>query len=84
MFADDTMLYIDCSEDSFRNAFSVLDSFKAMSGLKVNDEKTQMIWIGSRAKCGTVFIRDRNFVWDPGTFKVLGITFSTDVGEIVN
>lgn len=29
-------------------------------------------------------MRDRNFIWDPGTFKILGITFSTNLKEIVN
>jgi len=25
---------------------------------------------------------DRNFVWDPGTFKVLGVSFSTETEDI--
>ena len=29
-------------------------------------------------------MRDRNFVWDPGTFKILGITFSVNINQIVN
>ena len=28
-------------------------------------------------------MRDRNFVWDPGTFKILGINFSTNLSDIV-
>jgi hypothetical protein len=27
-------------------------------------------------------MRDNNFIWDPGTFKVLGIMFSTDTTKI--
>ena len=27
-------------------------------------------------------MRDRNFIWDPGTFKTLGIHFSTKTEEI--
>merc|ERR1712240_193409 len=30
------------------------------------------------------FMRDRNFIWDPGTFNILGITFSVNVNEIAN
>jgi hypothetical protein len=28
------------------------------------------------------FMRDKNFIWDPGTFSVLGIMFSTDTTKI--
>ena len=84
LFADDTALFLDGSESSFKNAFEVLDNFSAMSGLKINNEKTQIVWIGSSIGCGTRFMRDRNFVWDPGTFKILGITFSVNINQIVN
>ena len=30
-----------------------------------------------------VYMRDRNFIWDPGTFKILGIVFSTNLSEMV-
>ena len=84
LFADDTSLFLDGSEASFRHAFEVLDKFSTMSGLKINNEKTQIMWIGSSIGCGVRFMRDRNFIWDPGTFNILGITFSVNVNEIVN
>ena len=28
-------------------------------------------------------MKDRNYIWDPGTFKVLGISFSTTINSIV-
>ena len=83
LFADDTTLFLDGSEESLKNAFQVLDNFSAMSGLKINNEKTQIVWIGSNVGCGIRYMRDRNFIWDPGSFKVLGITFSVDLNDIV-
>ena len=83
LFADDTTLFLDGSEESLKNAFQVLDAFSAISGLKINNEKTQIVWIGSSIGCGIRYLRDRNFIWDPGSFKILGITFSVDLDEIV-
>ena len=84
LFADDTTLFLDGSEESFDSAFEVLDSFSAMSGLQINNEKTKIVWIGSRIGCNVRYMRDRNFIWDPGTFDILGITFSVKMEEIVN
>ena len=83
LFADDTTLYLDGSENSFREAIHVLDLFAAFSGLKINNDKTQIIWIGNRRRCGVRFMRDRNFIWDPGSFKILGIIFSINLDEMI-
>ena len=55
-----------------------------MSGLRVNEEKTQVVWIGSRTNCRVWFLRNTNyFCWDPGIFnKVLGIKLCTDTDYI--
>ena len=47
-FADDTTLFLDDSEISLQLALNVLEIFGIYSGLKVNKEKTQLIWIGSK------------------------------------
>ena len=82
LFADDTTLFLDGSEKSFTEAIATLELFSKMSGLKINNEKTQISWIGRCRNCKVEYLRDRNFIWDPGTFKTLGITFSTNVDEI--
>jgi hypothetical protein len=82
-FADDTTLYLDGSERSFLETINVLTKFSQISGLKINLDKTQIIWIGSRKNCGIQYMRDKIFVWDPGTFKILGVKFSTDINSIV-
>ena len=77
LFADDTTLYLDGSEQSFNEAIRTIELFSSMSGLKMNNDKTQIAWIGSRKNSNVKFMRDKNFIWDPGTFKVLGVLFST-------
>ena len=49
----------------------------------MNYEKTQIVWIGSRKNSNIRYMRDKNFIWNPGIFKVLGINFSVNIEEIV-
>jgi exonuclease III len=81
-FADDTTVCLDGSEESFCEAIRVLEAFTTFSGLKMNTEKTQVIWIGSLKKSRKRYLRDKNFCWDPGIFKILGVKFSTDLERI--
>ena len=46
-FADDATLYLDGKEESFRESVNVLVIFASMSGLKINFDKTNAVWIGS-------------------------------------
>jgi len=69
--ADDTILFLNSSEQSFNNAFWTLQKFVEMPGLKINNDKTRVISIGSKKKFQVQFIRDMNFCWDPGTCSVL-------------
>jgi hypothetical protein len=82
-FADDTALSLDGSRQSFVQAIEMLQRFAKMSGLNINYEKTQAIWMGNMKNSPIRYLRDMNFCWDPGIFKYLGIYFSTNYGEIV-
>ena len=82
-FADDTALSLDGSEQSFVEAIHTLNIFADISGLKINIEKTQIVWLGNQRGRGLRYMRDKNFIWDPGTFRYLGIIFSVQVGDIV-
>ena len=81
-FADDTSLFLDGSEKSLKEAMMMLDKFAEVSGLRVNHDKTQIIWIGSMKNSQQRYMRDSNFQWNPGVFKVLGIKFSTNISLI--
>ena len=47
-FADDTSIFLDGSHQSLNNTLEVLDKFANISGLKINYDKTQLVWIGSK------------------------------------
>ena len=82
-FADDTALYLDGSQKCFEACISCLENFTKLSGLKMNFEKTQIVWIGSQKNSNVRYMRDKNFIWNPGIFKMLGISFSVNVKNIV-
>ena len=46
-------------------------------------DKTKAVWIGSRRNSKLRFMPEINLDWNPVTFTVLGVVFSTDVLEIV-
>ena len=53
--------------------------FANISGLKINFEKTQLVWIGSK-KFDTSSIKTKwKLLWGKQTFKLLGINFNTDL-----
>ena len=47
-FADDTTLILNGSRASFGAALDTLAFYANISGLKINDSKTKIIWIGSK------------------------------------
>ena len=49
-FADDATILLDGSSSSLQATMNVLEIFGSFSGLKVNSEKTKLIWIGSKKK----------------------------------
>ena len=51
-YADDTTLILDGPDGSFLRAVEVLDRFHMISGLKVNFEKTKVLWVGSTKERG--------------------------------
>ena len=82
-FADDTTFFLDCTRESFCSCRCVLQQFASVSGLNINVDKTKAVWIGSRRNSKFRFMPEINLDWNPVTFTVLGVVFSTDVLETV-
>jgi hypothetical protein len=79
-YADDTCMYLS-DEESLREAMSVLDLFRTCSGLKINRDKSEAIWIGASSNfrhrpCGLKWTRD--------SVKSLGIYINNDYQTMVN
>ena len=81
-YADDTSLILDGSEISLKEAIVELNSFKNISGLKLNIDKTQVIWIGSKKYSGDTLLPELKLKWGNAKFTLLGIEFSVDLHEI--
>lgn len=51
-FADDVLIFFDGSEESLAGIMSILEEFKAVSGLRINKEKTELLLDGGcSARC---------------------------------
>ena len=46
-YADDTTLILDGSRESLLSSLKMLDDFSKVSGLRLNDKKTEALWIGA-------------------------------------
>ena len=82
-FADDTTVCLDGTEGSFKECMRMLKLFSEISGLKINKEKTIIVWLGSMKNSNERFLRNENFCWNPGIFRILGILFSVDTDRMV-
>ena len=47
-FADNTTLLLDGSQSSLTASLNTLEVFESYSGLKMNTDKTKVIWIGRK------------------------------------
>ena len=45
-YADDTTIFLDGSKESLLAALQILENFRKMSGLKLNNKKAEALWIG--------------------------------------
>ena len=48
-YADDTTLVLDGSEESLLESLKIIQHFSNISGLRLNDKKTEALWSGARA-----------------------------------
>ena len=55
-----------------------------LSGLRMNTEKTQIVWIGKRKHCKEKLNVTKDLVWATDTFNLLGIKFSVDLDLIIS
>lgn len=76
-FADDTSFTLSDDPVSLETTLNILEDFAKVSGLKINLEKTQAIWIGARRGCGLELLPEKKLLWNhQGAFKLLGIKYN--------
>ena len=58
-YADDSILILDGNILSFEHVLKLLDEFAYISGLKVNYDKTEALWIGSMRESIDIFFPEK-------------------------
>ena len=74
-FADDTTIILDGTEDSLQVTLNVLEIFVNISGLKINTEKMQIVWVGRNK---VKLKEDKELHWGCNNFSLLGIDLAAD------
>ena len=82
-FADDTTLILDGSKNTLLAALNVLEVYGNMSGLRVNMDKTKIVWIGKKRNSKDKFDVGKELVWSASNFTLLGIHFSVDLTNMI-
>ena len=78
-FADDTTILLDGTQHSLTGSLNTLEVFGTMSGLKMNIDKTKVIWIGRKKYSKDKLNTNYNLLWGDEEFDLLGITFNVDL-----
>ena len=83
-YADDSTVILDGSNRSLLQTLETLDLFERLSGLKINEEKTNVVYIGSLAnRMPNPNITQKKLKWaKDGKFKALGVNFSIRLEEM--
>ena len=83
-FADDTTLLLDGSLLTLQTALNTIEIFGSLSGLKMNSEKTKIIWLGSKKYSRDKLATNHNFQWGLTDFDLLGIKFDVCLSKMID
>ena len=74
-YVDDAMMILDGSQASLEISFALLESFGQLSGLRVNCEKTEVLWIGSKKGSNQIICPEKNLKWADGKVQAFRVLF---------
>ena len=77
-YADDTTPILDGSRQSFLSSLAMLDDLSKISGLRLNDKKTEALWIGTSIGNDKIQLSGKELKWPKDKVKSLGLWISTD------
>ena len=81
-FADDTTLILDGTESSLNSSLNEISFYGTLSGLKINIDKTHVIWIGSKKYSKNTMCSNYKLKWGGSTFNMLGIEYDVNLQNI--
>ena len=82
-YADDTSAFLDGSKTSLEETLTELELFADISGLKINYDKTQVVWIGAKKYSADLIKTRWKLSWGATRFKLLGVTFDVDLNKVI-
>ena len=80
-YADDTILYLNGTEQSLNEALSTLNKFEQISGLKVNFDKSKVFKIGTLRQNNVNYNINYHVTWSHGPIECLGVLIPLSVKE---
>ena len=83
-FADDASLLLDGSKESFEACVFTVLEYAKYSGLAMNFDKTKVVWFGCENPANITFLPHLPFEWNPKTFTILGVEFTTNLENITD
>jgi hypothetical protein len=76
-YADDSSLILNDNPKSLDQSLLMFKKNSECAGLRVDFDKTEAIWPGSRRSCHEQLLPDKHSSWNfSGKFKLLGISFN--------
>ena len=72
---------MDGNQNSLQRSFYILEKFGEVSGLRVNCEKTEALWIGSKKGSNKILCSDKNLKWADSKVRALGVWFCINYEE---
>ena len=82
MFADDATFALDGTFNAFHELINVLEAFKSVSRLKLNNKKTTVLRIGSSRNTAVEYLKHLNFLWPSESAKTLEIIFFAETKKM--
>ena len=80
-FADDAQLMNNGDKMSFEKSLDTIEKCGKVSGLFLNTDKTQVIWLGNKRRSQIKYMQHLKIVWNPSQFKILGVWFPQDLKD---
>jgi len=77
-YANDTTLILDGSQDTLEASLDVIEKFSKISVLRLNNKKTEVLWIGSKARRSEILCPEKGFNWQEVKVRTLGVWFSVE------
>ena len=72
-YADDTAIILDGTPQSLQECMECMRTFQEVSGLQLNQSKTQAVWIGANINRNDMIYPEIEIQWTKGPVEYLGV-----------